>query len=176
MPLRDLRELGRVAVGEADPHREAALGQRPGPVGQQPAETGRERVALARDLLAPQPADLVRARRAGARRRAGSASRSPRSDATFRLARRTITGSGARIQPMRRPPQKSFDSEPIDSTGAFGASAAIARRSRALERDVDERLVLDHRQVRALAARRATSRRAPSGSEPPVGLWNVGVR
>ena len=43
----------------------------------------------------------------------------------FSRVMRMSSSSGARIQPMRRPPQKSFDSEPMVSTGAAASNAAI---------------------------------------------------
>ena len=77
---------------------------------------------------------------------------------------------------MRRPPQKSFESEPIVRTGAGG----IERRDRArggLPPSERSASVLSSTiGMRISRESRASARRHASGMTAPVGFWNVGIR
>ncbi len=95
----------------------------------------------------------------------------------FRRVMRSRISSEARIQPMRRPPQKSFESEPIVRIGASRSKAAMGAGGRPGPSAPGRRACCPRRSA---AAARATSSRAPagrlSGITAPVGFWNVGIR
>ena len=79
--------------------------------------------------------------------------------------------SGPRIQPIRRPPQKSFDSEPIVRIGANGSKAAMGGGGGVLpDRERSARVLSSTIAMRISRARRASARRPDSGMTAPVGL------
>ncbi len=93
----------------------------------------------------------------------------------FSRVMRSRISSEARIQPMRRPPQKSFESEPMVRIGASRSKAAIgaggrpvnARSASVLSSTIGNRSSRDSF---------ASARRQLSGITVPVGFWNVGIR
>ncbi len=121
---------------------------------------------------------MARTRSASASSRTATSwpiSEPPRSAMIFNRVMRRRISSEARIQPMRRPPQKSFESEPIVRTGASRSKAAIgaggrpvnARSASVLSSTIGSRSSRDSF---------ASARRQLSGITAPVGFWNVGIR
>jgi hypothetical protein len=93
-----------------------------------------------------------------------------------RVMRRRIS-SDARIQPMRSPPQKSFESEPTVRIGAAESNAAIGAGGRpASDSDRSPSVLSSTIGTCISRERRARVLRQLSGITRPVGFWNVGIR
>ena len=95
----------------------------------------------------------------------------------FRRVMRRRISSEARIQPIRRPPQKSFESDPIVRIGASRSNAAMGAGGRPVPVRARSASVLSST-IGSLSSRDifASARRQVSGITTPVGFWKVGIR
>ena len=112
VPQRDLREGVGIALRQPDPEREAARRRRPSVHDGSAATAASSADPAARASRGGAPDERWSA--SASRRTAPSCptSEPPRSAMIFRRVMRARSSSEARIQPMRSPPQKSFESEP----------------------------------------------------------------
>jgi len=83
-------------------------------------------------------------------------------------------GSSARIQPIRRPPQSSFDADPTATTRVLSAASGGGAGSPSSTRSA--RLRSSMIVARPASAIAATAWRRMVVSTVPVGLWPVGIR
>ena len=87
----------------------------------------------------------------------------------FTRAKRSATGSGARTNPTRSPPQKRLLSEPDHRDRVVGPVDGDRRR-RVVPREPGEGVVLDERDPGVGEQRRRSRARRPAASTAPVGL------
>ena len=173
MPQRRLRERGPVAVRQADPEGLPAAHRRHLPVGQ---VTGPAR--RAGDRGGPRRSAACCATSASSRGSSSAAASwpgmfPPRSCTASSRASRAISGSGARTQPTRSPPQTILLSEPTEITRP-GEGGQRRRHRLAGEPQLAEHLVVDQRDPGGCAG---LAQRPPGEQRQhrPVGLWKVGI-
>ncbi len=92
----------------------------------------------------------------------------------FTRANRSATGSAARTNPTRSPPQKRLLSEPTTAPGWSGRWTAIG--GGAASHVSPARAWSSTSGTRASASTSAISARRPAASTAPVGLCSVGCR
>lgn len=96
----------------------------------------------------------------------------PRSMVVRAAANRWISGSSARIQPVRNPAQCDLLSEPMETTAGLKAASGVdSAPSRFTSRSVSSTT----RTVPAAVAAWTSRRRWASDISRPVGLWKSGT-